>query len=277
MFKQFISDQNWLRGSGIENFSIGKTTLNRNTTAFIVGKNAKKRILVHSGIHSREWITCFLVLDLVEHYKSIEESLDFQILFVPCANPDGFALCLDGLKSVSNLKLAYELENINGSRNFSQWKANANAVDLNVNFDANWGTGLQNVRYKSSENYIGLKPESEVETKNLVNVTKWFDPQLTISYHSKGEEIYYEFYEGVEEKVRNKQIADRASAITGYRVASVLGSAGGYKDYCISKLKIPALTIEVGKNKLAHPIGLEHLPTIYRQNEQLIFELAKLL
>ena len=56
--------------------------------------------------------------------------------------------------------------------------------------------------------------------------------------------------------------------VTGYAIKSAPNSAGGYKDWCIEKLKIPALTIEVGNDDLTHPIGEEHLVEIYKQNKK---------
>ena len=44
-------------------------------------------------------------------------------------------------------------------------------------------------------------------------------------------------------------------------------SSGGFKDYCVSKLKIPSITIEVGNDCLNHPITKEHLPEIYLRNK----------
>ena len=58
--------------------------------------------------------------------------------------------------------------------------------------------------------------------------------------------------------------------ITGYAIKSTPDSAGGYKDWCIQKLKIPALTIEVGDDSLSHPIKLENLDRIYQENKGVI-------
>ena len=72
------------------------------------------------------------------------------------------------------------------------------------------------------------------------------------------------------EKARDERLANIISSCTGYKVKPTLNSAGGYKDWCIEKLKIPALTIEVGSDDLSHPIGKRHLRKIYRQNKLVI-------
>ena len=122
----------------------------------------------------------------------------------------------------------------------------AAGVDLNVNFNARWGEGAQNVRTAGSENYIGAKPFSEPETVALAEFTRKIKPVLTLSYHAKGREIYYEFGQSGERLRRDRAVAEYAVSLTGYRlIEGTRGSAGGYKDWCVQELKIPSLTIEL--------------------------------
>ena len=53
---------------------------------------------------------------------------------------------------------------------------------------------------------------------------------------------------------------------TGYKIVDAKGSAGGYKDWCVQKLKIPAFTIEVGNDRYAHPFPYTLYPNILQQN-----------
>lgn len=66
-------------------------------------------------------------------------------------NPDGALLSGYGIDTALESERA-KLLKINGSFDFSLWKANGVAVDLNVNFAANWGEGKRNVRVPASEN-----------------------------------------------------------------------------------------------------------------------------
>jgi len=50
-------------------------------------------------------------------------------------------------------------------------------------------------------------------------------------------------------------------------------SCGGYKDYCVSKLKIPSLTIEVGSDNLLHPIDEKHLDEIFYRHKNIAKDL----
>ena len=122
-------------------------------------------------------------------------------------------------------------------------------MDLNCNFDADWGTGKLNTRNRGSENCIGDKPFSESETSALARFTMRVKPFVTLSFHTKGGEVYWEFNGNGDERGANI-----IAGYTGYTAKKITGSAGGYKDWCIQKLNIPAYTVECGSDDLVHPI-----------------------
>lgn len=219
-------------------------------------------------MHSREYISSLLVIELAKMYANIPGTSG-GIYFIFCTNPDGLALVLDGVDSLSCAVTQNYLTTINGSTDFSQWKANANAVDLNTNFNADWGTGAQNVFCPASENFIGFYAESEREVRVLTNFTKKNRIKLSISYHSKGEVIYYGFNDESEADLeRDRALGEQFATSTGYQLTLTQNSAGGYKDWCVRELKIPAYTFELGREELSHPIGEEYLSEIVEQNKQ---------
>lgn len=221
---------------------------------FAVRKSAKPVILAQYAIHAREYITTYLAIMQAEEFVAFGKK--GTVYFLPAVNIDGIAEVVGGDKT---------------------YKANANMVDLNVNFDAKWGEGAKNVREKASENYIGKYPFSENETVALRDFTLSVMPDLTLSYHSKGEEIYWEFFQDERARERDFRIANAVSAVTGYPLKSAGKSAGGYKDWCVEKLKIPALTIEVGSDNLSHPIGEEFAEEIFYKNRDVIKILTEIL
>lgn len=226
---------------------IGKSVNNLPIYYFAVKKSSDPKLIVQASIHAREYITTYLVLKLI---KDFERNGKFgSVYFVPMLNPDGVKICLKGNPL---------------------YKANARGVDLNVNFDARFSTGKFNVFKPSSENYVGEYAFSEPETQALRDFTLAVSPDASISYHSKGQEIYYEFFQTEKEKELHYILASGIQKITGYTIKSTPDSAGGYKDWCIEKLKIPALTIEVGDDSLSHPIQKENLQDIYKQNKGVI-------
>lgn len=230
------------------------------------------QILLQYSIHAREWITSLLALEQIA-----EGAAEGGAWFLPLTNPDGAALSIRGADFLQGLpgERAQRLIEINGGEDFSLWKANANAVDLNVNFAADWGKGVKNVTVPGSENYIGTKPFSEPETRALAKFTRKVRPDATVSYHTKGAEIYAFYGQKGRQRQRSERLAAALSRETGYRVAETFGSCGGYKDWCIKALNIPSFTIEAGSDEYAHPLTERALSALVRENKGVAVRLAK--
>ena len=201
---------------------IGYSFYGKEIFAFHVGSPVGRQFISTYAIHGREWITARLAL------KHIKYGVNGGGWIIPLVNPDG--------AEISQTKQPL-------------WKANARGVDLNCNFDADWGGGRLNTKVHGSENCIGDCPFSEAETSALRDFTLRIRPFVTLSFHTKGEEIYWE-YGGAGDR-RGAEIIAKA---TGYTPKIIYGSAGGYKDWCIQKLHIPAYTVECGSDALEHPL-----------------------
>lgn len=279
-YQELINQILQLQEEGVELFNAGKSVLGKNILATHLGDYSGVQILIQAGIHAREYITTSLLVEMVRNLHNNDLVQGGGIYFIFLTNPDGTEIALDGIESINcNITRNYLISANNNSTDFSTYKANINLVDLNTNFNANWGGGSQNVFCPSTENFVGFYPESERETQSLINFTLQTKPLLTISYHSKGNVIFYGFENQSEENItRDRLIGEKLSEITGYPLIFTENSTGGYKDWCIDKLKIPAYTIEVGDESLPHPLGLETLPEIYSRNKDVplaALELAK--
>jgi g-D-glutamyl-meso-diaminopimelate peptidase len=167
------------------------------------------------------------------------------------------------------------LVSLNKSEDFSLWKANVRGVDLNVNFDAAWGKGAKNLRRPGAENYIGKRPFSERESRAIRQFTLRVAPDYTVSYHTKGEEIYWRFPYVTYTCPYEKDLADSLSRTTGYPLKVAENSVGGYKDWCLQTLRIPAFTVEVGKDTIRHPLDERALPHIIEKNKYALYMLSK--
>lgn len=231
---------------------IGCSNFQKPIYYFAVKKTKYPVIIVQCAIHAREHITAHLCLRLINEFLRFGKC--GRVYFIPLVNPDGVEI------SLSEKPL---------------YKANGRGVDLNVNFDARWGFGEKNLRKKGDENFIGEYPFSEPETRALRDFTLKIAPDATISYHAKGEEIYYEFFQDESRLKRDYEIAKIAQKVTGYAIKGTPFSCGGYKDWCIEKLQIPALTIEVGSDNLSHPIGEEYLEEIFEKNRKVIPQIIR--
>ncbi len=255
---------------GIETGNIGESGLGQSIPYIFVGQKNGNYLIVQAAIHAREHLTALLAVCQAKYLvKHSDLLLKGGIYFIPMTNPDGVKLCQEGTGFLNNKTLKAKLIEINGGTDFSLWKANADGVDLNVNFDAKWGQGESNVFYRSSENYIGKSPESEKETQALTQFTRAVKPVATISYHLKGEVVYWDFGQTGHRRFRDNRYAQAICGYTGYSLTDGEGSTGGYKDWCIEKLKIPAYTIEVGSDEFSHPFPYSQFKKILSQNEDL--------
>ncbi|MBR2617345.1 MAG: hypothetical protein IKC56_03865, partial [Clostridia bacterium] len=173
--------------------------------------------------------------------------------FLPITNPDGVLLATRGIATAPT---AYRnmLIKINGGKDFSLWKANGRGVDLNVNFSARHGEGRQNVFAPAPQNFVGEAPESEPCTKALVHFTRAVNPCLTVSLHTKGQEIYYDFPSGKGVFSGDKALGEGIFAPLNYSFKTAPFSVGGYKDWCIQTMQIPAYTVELFPDALSHPV-----------------------
>jgi g-D-glutamyl-meso-diaminopimelate peptidase len=247
---------------------IGKSALGRNIYALKMGNGSPVGIAQYA-IHGREWITAKLA---IAHFS---RGVRGSFWIVPLANPDGCLLSQKGLESVKSEKEKARLIALNGGEDFRLWKANARGVDLNVNFPARWGTGAKNTKICGGENYVGKKPCSESETRALMRFTKKISPDYTVSYHTKGEEIYWYFYQSMRTCLRDKRLAAALSRSTGYPLCYAKGSAGGYKDWCIETLGVPAFTVEAGAERFVHPIGKNEFWNLLLKNKNALYDLSQ--
>ncbi|MCM1533052.1 MAG: hypothetical protein NC099_00185 [Corallococcus sp.] len=255
---------------GVETGVVGESELGQRIPYIFTGVKNGNYMIVQGAMHAREHLTALLVVCLAKHLvKNPRLRLDGGIYFIPMTNPDGVRLCQEGVGFIRDKQRKSNLLAINNGADFSLWKANADGVDLNVNFDAKWGEGEHNVFYKAPENYVGREPFSARETRALAEFTERIKPCVTLSYHLKGEEIYWEFGQKSHRRFRDKRFAEAISEFTGYRSVENLGSAGGYKDWCIDKFSIPSFTIEVGNDKFPHSFPYGELGNIIKQNADL--------
>ena len=132
---------------------------------------------------------------------------------------------------------------------YRKWKANARGVDLNRNFQAFWEEYQDLKGQPSREGYKGRAPEDQEESKALAELTRQQKFQRTVSYHSSGEVIYWDFGQKGEFRKICRNFGERIRRITGYGLPEGWDhlDPAGYKDWAVKERKIPSLTIEIGK------------------------------
>lgn len=249
-------------------FVVGQSTLGQPIYGVHLGSYEGKQILIEGGIHAREYPSTLVVVRMIE-YMTTQNFDTGGVYAIPLSNPDGARIVLDGVDWIKCEKLRNYILDINdGSDNFDMWKADAMAVDLNVNFDALWGEGSQNVFCVAPGNFVGYYPESEREVRTLIDFSYRVRPDLTLSYHTKGDVIYYGFeLLSDEEQARDKQIAEYISTINGYTPVKTEQSVGGYSDWAGEYLKVPAFTIEIAPASVPTPVPLEYVEPAFEANK----------
>ena len=236
--------------------SIGKTVLNREIPLVCGGEDT----LIVCATHAREHVTTEVLFRLLE-----KKGLACD--FLPVHNVDGVLLSKYGVAAVEEEERRKKLLKINGNEDFSLWKANCNAVDLNVNFNARWGKGKRNVFFPAPENYVGPYPASEPETRAVVRLLKQKNYAQVVSYHAKGEVVYWGFFDNF----AHRELAEDFAASMGYELTTAEGSCGGLKDYF--DLIAPdglGLTVELGEDRFAHPYPYAEIPRLCERLENSI-------
>lgn len=263
--------------------TIGKSVLNRPIECFSIG-DKEKTVLFCGAFHGMEWITSFLLYLFIININEtiINPKLNFRdkifqclskksIAIIPCVNPDGVEISINGSESAGKLKNMVEYISKGDTKH---WQSNAYGVDINHNFNAGWHKVKENEKamgiiLPSKTRYGGKSPENQAETKTMTKFCRTHKLTSAFAFHSQGEEIYWDY--GAKTPPQSKAIADTIAKLSGYTVSTPekIATGGGFKDWVIDELKIPAFTIEVGKGK--NPLDISQLMPIYQKIENMLF------
>ncbi|MBN2797162.1 MAG: S-layer homology domain-containing protein [Clostridia bacterium] len=260
----------------------------------------KYHYFVEGGIHSRENVSPLMLLKIVELYAAdyynpeMMPSIDMQMEldrfafhFMILSNPDGYDLANFGLQEISS---PYK-ENLLSfsSHNFSQYKSNINGVDLNRNFPGVYYDSyaksfvdiwnqVKNEDYSNNPGrgyYYGPYAGSEVETRLLMGYVTSYDFRNYISFHSRGEVIYY-----------NKWMLSDAHNQGSYTLANQIAKYNGFEpiytgketsgsgyltDFTAMTTLKPSITIETLPGKTELPVSVYTINKVFK--EQLLVPL----
>lgn len=266
-----------------ERYKIGKSLLGQDIELIKIGKG-KKKILFVGGTHGSEHLTASLLLRFAADYAQAADdggkvySLSMRYLFenrtvyiLPLLNPDGADMAIHGLSRDNPL---YDrIMHMCPSGDFTHWQANARGVDLNHNFNAGFeeykSIERQGGIFEGASRFSGEYPESERESSALCSFIRSADIGMLLSFHTQGEEIYYEA-NGLCPPM-GRAIGAALARMCGYRLAKPEGGAryGGLKDWFISEFDRPAYTVECGRGE--NPLPNSDLFRIYAILREMLF------
>jgi len=266
---------------------IGYSVLGKEIPFVKIG-NGSKKILYQGGIHANEWITSVLLMKFIENfsrayltdstiygYDAKKLCKQVTLYIIPMMNPDGIDLVTGNVDRNSNIYKNY----VSIARNFPQiqfstgWKANFNGVDLNLQFPAGWNEARR-IKFQQGYNrpaprdFVGEGPLTEPESLALYNFTIMHKFELTISYHTQGKEIYWNFQNINPPK--GYEIGQRFAEVSGYTLEIVPynSSFAGYKDWFIQDFNKPSYTVEAGFGE--NPLPITQFEQIYLDNEGIL-------
>ncbi|MFB5673313.1 M14 family metallocarboxypeptidase [Paenibacillus terreus] len=258
---------------------IGKSVMGKSIPCVEIGEG-KRRIAVNAAVHANEWITAPCVLYYLECYAAAATSRralyghdperwlqEITLSVVPMVNPDGVDLVLEGA-GASHLERDKVLEWNEGNPDFSSWKANIRGIDLNDQFPAYWEDELQRRATKGPgpRDYGGTEPLSEPEARALADWTRRLLPDMVISFHTQGREIYWNYRD--REPADSLAWAQRLAGAANYRAVRLSDSDAGYKDWFILEFGRPGFTVELGEG--VNPLPLRDFDSLCRDTGQVL-------
>lgn len=264
----------------VEYQSLGKTAYSRDIWAMKVGKG-DSTLLVTGSHHAREWISTILTMHMAYKYASAYESNQqingykvkdvlnqTTIWFIPMVNPDGVTLQQKGLSAFPKQSHAQLIAMNNGSKDFKRWKANAQGIDPNRNYDVDWSRIQNSPQNPSWRNHKGSKPGQIAEVKAVMKLVDEINPEILVDYHSSGEILFWDYKIDYKTKQRDRVIANKIAGMTGYKLMFAQNKAtGASTDWFIAKFGKPALTPELGKFAGQTNVPLSAFDRIWQQNE----------
>lgn len=266
-----------------ERYTIGKSLFGRDIDVLKIG-NGTKKVLFVGGTHGSEHLTSSLLLRFAADYCSAADdggkvySLSMRYLFenrtvyiLPQLNPDGADIAINGVSP--DCPLYDRLMKMNKSGDFTHWQANGRGVDINHNFNAGFEAYKRIERQRDiiegATRFSGEYPESEPESAAICSFIRQADIGMLLSFHTQGEEIYYD----ADGKIppMGRAIGAAMARMCGYRLAVPEGSAkyGGLKDWFIGEFNRPGYTVECGKGE--NPLPNSDLFRIYAILREMLF------
>lgn len=251
---------------------IGKSHDERKIPLLEIGKG-KEVLLSTAGVHGRESVNPLIILKIVEEYcQAYEKKVkidgldvarllkDYKLCFIPLLNPDGYVIAIEGFDKIRNPILRQNLKMKNIA--YESWKYNGRGIDINRNFPA--------------KSYItqnpGESPESERETKALIEVFHEYNTIAYLDFHSRGRIIYY-YREAMPFLYNQKgqHLAEGIQRVSGYKLGEpeeellTKTSGGNTVHYYSEQYKKPAITIETIEDEAAFPLDIHYQEQTFQE------------
>ena len=297
-YEEMVSDLEILAERYPNHFSyrsFGKSVAGRDLYVAVLGNpDAEHQIMVSAGLHGREYLTPLLVMKQMEFYLTFYENgecngVSYSELFenccfymVPMSNPDGIMLSQAGIESLADTALQETVRAIyedDFRKDYTSqtdideylkfWKANANGVDLNRNFDSLWENYRAGEKEPCHKSYKGPAAASEPETRALAELTDSLENiAAVICIHSQGEVLYWNCGQDSLLSAATRNFTEMVADRNGYDPINEQNNDASYSDWCALERGLIAITVETGKGTC--PLFIDKFEAMWFDNFDLL-------
>ena len=230
-------------------------------------------VLFSSLHHAREPVGVFIckaiMQELLSNYGTspshtrLVDSL--EIWLVPIVNPDGYRYLMENQRN-----FPWWRKNLRDNNNDGRFDPMVDGVDLNRNYDYNWGDGGDG--NPGSWFYRGSQAFSEMEIQAIRDLALRRNFVMGVSYHSYGEAILYPWANYHRPPDQDlildvaRQCAKQITQLSGkgsYHVLPLNGRVGQSSIWMYGELGAIDFICETGDDYFANP---EDIPHIVQQN-----------
>jgi len=213
---------------------------------------------------------CLYIVDyLCRNYQIDPEAKNWidnsEIWIVPVVNPDGYQLVFNDRSRMIWRK------NLRDNNNDGKFTPEIDGVDLNRNYDYNWG--MDGDRFPNSSYYPGPFPFSEPETQTIRKLAMRERFVIHLDFHSAGEVVLYPSSNPLDEKVIQaaEQIArviEKRCGRIHYSIAPLNDNVGQCSSWMYHELGVLSFTVEAGDSYFP---SAEQMKQLIEHNAEAVF------